>query len=106
MLNAKRLMSLGYAFPCSFCDRMFVPPGGAPKCVMKDCGGPFSGRSFPRYKGILTRSTIAMHCFRCGDTAEEAIVAGDKGLVGVCKKHLNSTVPTSSDTLVPSKEHP
>lgn len=106
-MEPKWLLSLGYAFPCSFCTRMFIPPGkSAPRCVMTDCGGPFSGRSFPRYEGVLTRDTIATSCFRCGGRAKEAIVAKDGGYVGVCAKHLNSTIETSSDTLVPSKGHP
>ena len=102
MLEPKWLMSLGYAFPCSFCTRMFLPPGKqAPRCTMETCGGPFSGRSFPSYSGPLTRTTLATRCFRCGDEASEAIVAKDGGYVGVCEKHLNSTIETSSDTLVP-----
>ena len=107
MLKPEWLMSMGFAFPCSFCTRMFLPPGRkVPMCSMKSCGGPFVGRSFPDYQGPLTRTTIATKCFRCGDDAHEAIVAKDEGYVGVCKKHLNSTVPTSSDTLIPAREEP
>ena len=105
MLEPKWLMSLGFAFPCSFCTRMFKPPNReAPRCSMQTCGGPFAGRSFPDYQGPLTRTTIATNCFRCGEAASEAIVAKDGGYVGVCEKHLNSTVETSSDTLIPSTE--
>ena len=103
MLEPKWLMSLGFAFPCSFCTRMKRVVGKeAPFCTEEECGGPFLGRSFPRYHGPLTRTTIATHCFRCGDKASEAIVAKDEGYVGVCKKHLNSTIETSSDTLAPA----
>lgn len=107
MLEPKRLMDWGFAFPCSFCEEMFLPPNNQfPRCEKSDCGGLFSGRSFPRYKGMLTRSAIATKCFRCGEPAKEAIVAEkDGGMVGVCKRHLNSTISTSSDTLVPDKEH-
>jgi len=105
MLEPKWLMSLGYAFPCSFCMEMSLPRGKqAPRCKMETCGGPFVGRSFPNYSGPLTKTTIATHCFRCGDPAQEAIVTKDGGYVGVCKKHLNSTIITSSDTLIPSAE--
>jgi len=96
------LLSLGYAFPCAFCSHMGPSDRYEyPSCSMENCGGPFVGRSFPCYQGVLTRTTLATHCFRCGEPAEEAIVTNDKGYVGVCQKHLNSTVPTSSDTLVP-----
>lgn len=102
-MESKRWMEMGFAFPCSFCTRMFVPEGkNAPRCTMQTCGGPFVGKSFPDYQGPLTRSTIATHCFRCGAMAYEAIVTTDGGYVGVCKPHLNSTVPTSSDTLIPA----
>lgn len=107
MLEPKRLMNMGFAFPCSFCTRMFIPEGKeAPRCEMQTCGGPFVGKSFPDYVGPLTKTTIATHCFRCGGEAEEAIVATDGGYVGVCKPHLNSTVPSSVDTLIPSTEKP
>lgn len=104
MLEPKRLMGMGFAFPCSFCTRMKLRSGReglVPGCEMETCGGPFVGKSFPDYSGPLTRDMIAKTCFRCGDPATEAIVTKDKGYVGVCEKHLNSTVPTSSDTLVP-----
>ena len=106
-MESKRWMEMGYAFPCAFCTRMVIPEGSnVPRCFMQACGGPFVGKSFPLYTGPLTRATIATHCFRCGERAHEAIVTEDKGYVGVCKKHLNSTVPTSSDTLIPVSEKP
>lgn len=101
MLNPKPLMELGYAFPCAYCEEMKVFHGIAPACLVENCGGPFVGRSFPSYKGPLTRTTLATHCFRCGGVAREAIVIKDGGFIGVCEAHLNSTVPTSADTLVP-----
>lgn len=105
MLEPKWLMSLGFAFPCSFCMNMLLPRGKqVPRCEMKTCGGPFVGRSFPDYSGPLTRTTLATHCFRCGESAKEAIVTKDSGYIGVCDKHLNSTITTSSDTLIPSAQ--
>lgn len=102
MFSPEWLKSMGYAFPCTFCERMAAQKGREyPACEMENCGGPFVGRSFPMYKGPLTRATLATSCFRCGGEAEEALVLPDGGYVGVCKVHLNSTVPTSSDTLVP-----
>lgn len=101
-MEPKRWMKMGFAFPCAFCTRMRVPEGReVPSCTMVTCGGPFVGKSFPDYAGPLTRTTIATHCFRCGEQAVEAIVTKDGGYVGVCEEHLNSTVPTSSDALVP-----
>lgn len=105
--RAKELLRLGYAFPCAFCERLHVFRGKkAPSCEMESCGGPFSGRSFPDYKGPLTRSTLATHCFMCGDDVKEAIVAKDGGYIGVCDKHLNSTLPNNADTIIPSIEEP
>jgi len=102
IIEPKYLMSLGYAFPCCFCSRMsFYENKSYPECKEIDCGGLFIGKSFPRYKGPLTKTTIATHCFRCGKKAKEAIVMKDGGYLGVCEKHLNSTVETSSDTLIP-----
>lgn len=103
MFSPEWLKSMGYAFPCCFCEQMQVPRGrSVPSCNMDKCGGPFVGRSFPQYKGPLTRQTLALNCFRCGDPAKEAIVVADGGYIGVCGTHLNSTVPTSADTLVPT----
>lgn len=48
------------------------------------CGGPLSGRAFPKYKGpMLVSSAI---CFACGGTPSFSVeVDGD--FLGCCEKH-------------------
>jgi len=103
----KALLRQGYAFPCSYCKRMWAArerglnscremlPRGA------ECGGPIGGYSFPLYEGPLTRSAIALHCFRCGEPAKEAVssIHNPDVLVGVCAAHalmLERLVPEGS----------
>ncbi len=84
----------GYAFPCAMCTKLYWgKERGLDQCQAgyenKECGGPLAGLGFPEYEGLLSRSAIASHCFRCGDRAAK-VVEGNKGpgFVGVCKRHL------------------
>jgi hypothetical protein len=92
----KALLRQGYAFPCSYCKRMWAAKErGLDSCgqvLPRDmvCAGPIGGYSFPLYQGPLTRSAIALHCFRCGKKATEAVssVNNPETLVGVCADHV------------------
>ena len=90
----KSLLEQGFAFECSYCQRMWAAKStGLDSCgpMIPDgnpCGGPMSGMSFPYYKGPLTREFIVGHCFRCGAEAESTI-AQNGGAVGVCDKHIH-----------------
>ncbi len=84
----------GYAFPCAMCVKLYWGKDqGLATCragvEKKECGGPLAGLGYPEYEGMLTRSAIANHCFRCGKSASK-IVEGNHGpgYVGVCKRHL------------------
>lgn len=103
----QQLLMEGYAYPCACCKKMWIAKArGYSQCHDAfvrgiDCGGPMSGMSFPRYDGPLTVTHLATHCFRCGETAVEAVSSrlNPDRLIGVCKKHL----PTL-DRLIPSED--
>jgi len=88
------LTSEGYAFVCSMCSRMHrARARGAPACdegeVGFDCGGPMSGKAFPRYEGPLSRHLLPTLCFRCGSSeCDHAVRVGSGEFLGVCDKHV------------------
>lgn len=91
-----RLMAEGFAFPCACCKRLWAAKtNGLDSCKPMlppnaDCAGPIGGYSFPLYEGPLTRTAIALNCFRCGKPAAEAVSSTNnpETLVGVCADHV------------------
>lgn len=51
------------------------------------CHGPFSGGSFPQYRGHLPEIAFATFCFICGE-ASAAVVRDGRRDIGVCEDHL------------------
>jgi hypothetical protein len=49
------------------------------------------GKSFPDYRGLLTKTTIATHCFRCGNPAIDT-------------SHAGMLYPSSSTRMIPDKD--
>jgi len=45
------------------------------------------GRTFPDYKGPLTRAVLVNLCYFCGESSVGAVRIG-QSRVGVCKKHM------------------
>lgn len=100
------LLRAGYAFPCATCAKMHrAVARGLASCEAaekgQECAGPLSGQSFPLYEGPLTKEMRAVTCFMCGGTATHTLETRDGVFHGVCAKHLNRCVPTSSEALVP-----
>ncbi len=103
--KAQLAISMGFAFPCSMCRRLWkAMDRGETDCDQGNrCGGPLGGKSFRRYQGPLDREAIASHCIRCGKPQSKD-GAGflrhpteDGGTVGLCAHHS----PMLDDRLVP-----
>lgn len=74
----------GLCVVCATCERYWAAQDrGRPHCG-KDCGGPVSGRAFPKYKGPMRDMT--RHCFVCGDTTMH-VVHHPLRKLGVCEQH-------------------
>lgn len=111
MRDPKALMGMGFGFVCACCDRLQEGlEAGSFGCTATrdhlDCGGPLVGMSFPAYKGPLTIQTIATRCFRCGEDFHATMEVRNGGYVGVCKAHVNMTIPTCSQAMVPKATAP
>jgi hypothetical protein len=62
------------------------------------------GKSFPDYRGLLTKTTIATHCFRCGNPAIDTFQMADGGYIGACRSHAGMLYPSSSTRMIPDKD--
>lgn len=107
MRAVQELLRRGYAFPCACCENMWAAlRAGAVFCqaLAPNCGGPLVGKSFPDYRGLLTKTTIATHCFRCGNPAIDTFRMADGGYIGACRSHAGMLYPSSSTRMVPDKD--
>lgn len=89
-LEVAEARSKGFAFVCAMCTKLHAVPWRiSSNCGVEDCGGPMSGKDFPRYIGDLEGNFVNW-CFVCGQkNPEHAIkINGSKRYIGVCKKHL------------------
>lgn len=91
----------GYSTVCATCDRLHPDPQ-RPEirvCNERTCGGPFSGRDFPRYKGPIT--DFSRWCFVCGEPSKYGVQAPETARrFGLCQEHvamMRDTVPTIGD---------
>lgn len=105
----KILLESGYALTCSTCAKMHrAMARGSVQCEAAekeiDCAGPLAGSSFPAYEGPLTLAARATMCFMCGAPASHTLETRDGVFSGVCPRHLNSCIQTSSEALVPIDE--
>lgn len=77
-------------FVCRHCEYMAKAEDGGQKiCGVKECGGPLKGRLFPKYKGPLEVTSLATHCFVCGDLAGINISMPDMSrTLAVCERHV------------------
>lgn len=107
MRAVQELLRRGYAFPCACCENMWLAlRSGVEFCdrLAPNCGGPLVGKSFPDYKGMLTKTTIAQHCFRCGNPAFQTVQVADGGYVGACRSHVGMLYRNSSTRMVPNED--
>lgn len=83
----KKQIDGGVSAVCAWCEHYWVRlrDGGTPGCQQPDCGGPLSGKAFPRYKG--PRPHLASYCFVCGTEADMAVEFTGRGSVGCCTGH-------------------
>lgn len=89
-LEVAEARSKGFAFVCAMCTKLHAVPWRiSPNCGVVDCGGPMSGKDFPRYTGDLEGNFVHW-CFVCGqkDPEHAVQIKKSKKLLGVCKKHL------------------
>lgn len=90
-----RVMAKGVGWICAHCEHFWWGLSrGVPMCRIvfqkgqDACGGPIVGRTFPEYRGPLSRSIFPDRCFVCGDEATCGIqVRGSKELIGACEEH-------------------
>ena len=85
----KFLMDKGVVFVCAMCNHMHgaVSRGGS-NCGKQDCGGPFGGKAYPDYDGVLATS-LAGWCFLCGAKPDASVQVPGGGTVGVCEEHVH-----------------
>jgi hypothetical protein len=90
MLNEKliqREIDHGLSAVCAWCEHHWATlrEGATPGCQQVGCGGPGTGRAFPRYRG--PRPILATYCYICGQDADLAVEMGGQGAVGCCADH-------------------
>lgn len=92
------------SFVCATCRKFWKGAERGEQCEAfkegKPCGGPIVGLDFPEYDGMMTRSSLAGHCFVCGNESDGVMERSGGKLVGFCKRHG----PEWIDTLTVKKE--
>jgi len=60
-----------------------------PQCaIVRPCGSPFAGLTFPEYRGSITDFT--QWCFVCGATATKGVkVREEPRIIGMCATHID-----------------
>lgn len=82
---AERDIATGLSAICAYCENWHDAKerGDKVKCH-EDCGGPATGRGFPKYKGPL-EGHLAKVCFICGCSATAGVEIGGR-MIGVCDR--------------------
>lgn len=109
--SANKAVKDGLVATCAWCERLWESRDrtGSLSCG-EDCGGPMSGRGFPRYKGPWGLGR-ARFCFKCGaeatSMAEFRENGGASNMIGICEDHmevLKEIVGSRRGTIVKEKK--
>jgi len=91
-----------FIFLCKLCDRLHEQiSNGADRCHL-ECGGPRKRMAFHSYKGPLTETWMATHCFVCGNAADGGTIrcedprlpriTNHRRDLGVCRRHTSTLI--------------
>ena len=92
MRDVESIVKSGTSFICATCKNYWWgAEGKLGYCKAmhdrKECSGPLGGDVFPLYDGPIDQLWLV--CFVCGDESDAAVDVHGKGLVGVCKGHID-----------------
>lgn len=92
VLRITEAVSSGVSPICATCDHYWEARDrqrGSACGPHGSCGGPISGRLFPKYKGLMAREILARVCFMTGDGSDYGVrIVGESGMVGISKERL------------------
>ncbi len=88
-------MATGLAFTCAMClvywraKNAQVFKTDEVRCPEQACGGPMTGKSFPKYEGPLVGHRVHV-CFRCGRESTSGLKFPEcDEIIGVCRGCLD-----------------